>query len=182
MTKTLGMLAGVDGRWRRMRHSQCAQGKDGHQGDLLSAGNLEVLEDRHRVDQDEDVGKDVDGRVGEPEGLLVQTKALDRVIPEFREREAVQPGAEDGPCAVHAEEADQAPTSESHAWSREDTLVLEEDGGFGHDQSRLIDGDRRPEILDARCQRESSHTGMIFRAPSFVLHRRHEGSYRDAHP
>lgn len=59
------------------RNVQSTQRKDGHQRDLLSLGQLQRSEDRHGIDQDQDVGEDVDGRVREPEGFLIEAESRD---------------------------------------------------------------------------------------------------------
>lgn len=86
---------------------QSTKCKDTHQCKFLLSGKLKRFEDRHWVDQDQKIGQNVDGRVREPKGLLVETESRYAGIPEFGQRHAVCPGAENCPSSVDGKECDE---------------------------------------------------------------------------
>lgn len=69
----------------------------------------------------------MDGGVGEPERLFVETEAWDSFIPELRQRDTVCPGTGDGPGTVEAEKSNEDPTCQAHPGRGEDSLELEKD-------------------------------------------------------
>ena len=104
----------------------------------MSLGELERAEDGHGVNQDKEIGKDVNGRVREPECLLIEAESGHGGIPEFGERDAVRPCADDGPCSVDGEEADQQVAGETHARRGKNAAVLQQDRHLGDDQTGLV--------------------------------------------
>lgn len=99
------------------------QRKDAHNSNLLPARELEAFQRRHRVDNNHDIREDVDCRVGEPEALFVETVSVDVFVPEFGDRNAVEPGAEDGPGTVDRYKSNHAVAYDAHALRGEDTQV-----------------------------------------------------------
>lgn len=93
---------------------QTTQSENRHQSKLLPLGQLKRLEHRHRIDQDQEIGQDMDGRVGEPECLLAKAEARHFRIPELGKRDAIRPGAGNRPCSVHGEEADENGAGQAH--------------------------------------------------------------------
>lgn len=83
----------------------------------------------------------MNGRVGEPQCLLIEAEPRNGRIPEFLNRDTIGPSTEDRPCSVHGEERNQKITSEAHSRRGKDSAVLQENGHFGSDQTGLVDWD-----------------------------------------
>lgn len=118
MIKTLEVIVSTGIRQGKYKSGnvQSTQSKDTHQRKLLSLRQLQRPEDRHRIDQNQDIRQDMNGRVGEPERLPIETETRDSGIIELGERDTVCPSADDSPCSVHGEESDKKGTGEAHSW------------------------------------------------------------------
>lgn len=83
---------------------QGAEREDAHQSELLLRGDVEALDDGHGERDDEDVGEDVDGGVGEPERFEVDAGAGDGPVPEAADGRAAEDAEEDGFQGVEDDE------------------------------------------------------------------------------
>lgn len=93
---------------------QYPQGEDSHESKLLPLRELELPQDWHGVDQEQNIGKDVDSRVGEPQGLSVETVSRNGIIPELCHGDTVKPRANEDPYSVDGEKSNQTPAGKSH--------------------------------------------------------------------
>lgn len=108
----------------------------------------------------------MDCGVGEPEALFAETVSVDVFVPEFGDRNAVEPGAEDGPGTVDRYKCNHAVAYDAHALCGENAQVLEEDGQLREDESGIVDWNCCPEALLARTIGQKG----ALRAPGSVLH------------
>lgn len=92
---------------RYSENIQSTKSEDGHQCKLLLPWKLKSAEDRHGIDQDQNISQNVDGGVGKPKGLLVETESRYTGIPKFGQRYAVCPGTDNCPSSVDGEESDE---------------------------------------------------------------------------
>lgn len=74
---------------------QGAEREDAHQSELLLGGDVEALDDGHGQRDDEDVGEDVDGGVGEPQGFEVDAGAGYGPVPEAADGRAAEDAEQD---------------------------------------------------------------------------------------
>lgn len=123
---------------------QGTDGEDSHEREFLPARELQMREERHRHDEESQVGGDVHGRVEEPQRLEAEAGAWDFAIPEPRHRDAVDVAADDGPGGVGDHDAHGDVAGEPEVAVREDAQVLEEDGEFGAGQTGVVHGDGGP--------------------------------------
>lgn len=87
-------------------HSQSTQRKNTHKSNLLLRRQLQRPEHGHRQHENDDIAEDMHRRIREPEPFLGETETGDAVVPELRHGDAVQPRAEEGPCAVDSDRAE----------------------------------------------------------------------------
>lgn len=99
---------------------------------------------RHRHDQQGDVGDDIHGGVKEPDGFETHAGAADGGVPEAGDGEAVDKGADDSPGAVGGDDSHDDVAGETEALVGEDTQVLEQDGELGGAQAGVVEGDGGP--------------------------------------
>lgn len=90
---------------------QRAQSEHGDETVFLPFGQMQVLEDGHRKQQDDDVDRDVQRRVGEPDGSFAEAVAWLLFGPEIRHWGAVEGCVEDG--------------SDAYTWSVYDCYVFD---------------------------------------------------------
>lgn len=81
---------------------QNTQQENSNQCNLLSSGQLELIQHRHRVHHDQNIREDMNRRIGEPKRFLVQTIPFDTIIPEPSHGNTIQPSAHDRPGAVES--------------------------------------------------------------------------------
>lgn len=128
---------------------QSGQRKDKHQRDLLPLRQHQVLQHRHRQQHGQEIGRDIDAGVDEPNHVLVETMATsDILVPEIRHWSAGENGAEEGPEAVDDHDAEHDPACDPELGADEDAEVLHYDRDLGEGEGKVVEPDRGPESLE----------------------------------
>lgn len=118
------------GKWCYL---QTTDGEDSNQSRLLSVSKLQTSDHGHREENDDKVRYDVDGRVGEPHGELIDA-ACGLLSPESLYRYAREDAAEDGPDGVANDYGKHAPAQEPKLSGRKHSMVLKEDRALGQSE------------------------------------------------
>jgi len=147
VTQTLSTMLVQIWYYIEVGNSQGTEAENEHKTNLLSWRELQLSQERHWDSEDHDVGGDVQGSIGEPEGKFVHAVARDACIPERVHRDAHEHGSEDGPAAVDDKNAYHDPAQLGDLFCREDAHVLEDDRDLGQHEGEIVHGDGGPESL-----------------------------------
>lgn len=109
-------------RW----HIQASDSEDADQSRLLSFSELQTPDDWHGKENYGEVGRDIDGGIGEPHGELVDAMSL-LFGPEGLHWHAGEDAAKDCPDGVANDDSEETPACELEFARREHSVVLEKD-------------------------------------------------------
>jgi hypothetical protein len=125
------ILDGRDPQHRRDEH-EATECEHGRERELLPRGDVQPVDEGHGQEEDDDVGRDGEARVGVPEADVVDAGARDGLVEGAGDGRALPDGGGDGGDTVDEDggEEDVAGVLEP-ADLVEDAEVEEEDGGLG---------------------------------------------------
>lgn len=126
-----------------------AQAKQPHEDVLLAAGDLQPPEQRHGDGDENDIGGDVDGGVGEGEARIVHAPSLypHHGHPVRLDRPAGKDGREESPEAVDDEQDKVSPEEALHPVGAQHAVALHRDRELAEDEAQIIDRNGRPDSL-----------------------------------
>jgi hypothetical protein len=107
-----------------LRHVQGTQRHDASQDNLLLFGQLELVYDGHRKDQQRKIRGDVETRIGKPQPELIHTTTFDFGIPKVGRWGAQEDGRKRDPNTVEDDEAQHDRTNHSLGPEDSDTQIL----------------------------------------------------------